>query len=1228
MSAFGFNTGYIEELYSQYLEDPQSVSERWREFFSDYHPDDTFQVTPARSRPEIEPSGDGSPVEEAAPPVAPRGDGIPAPAVPRVKQPPIPEGAESVVLRGAPARIVDNMEASLGLPTATSVRYVPVKLMGENRRLINDYQIHVGGFKVSFTHIVAWAIVQAVRAYPSMNASYREVDGKPIHVKPAHVNLGLAIDLEKKDGSRALLVPNIKAAESMNFAQFMGTYNDIVRRARSGALEVADFQDTTITLTNPGMIGTVMSVPRLMPGQGLIVATGAIGYPPEYMALPEAELSRIGLSPVMGLTSTYDHRVIQGAESGMFLSRVSDLLLGKYDFYQQIFLDLHIPQPPFGTADDTSPLLGRADRLSEMEIIRKQAGVIQLIRSYRVRGHLLANIDPLNFETPYHPELDPSTYGLSIWDLDRSWFADGLGGKEMLTLREILQLLWQTYTRTVGTEFMHISDPTEKRWLQDRFEQLDPSADITADVRKRILAKLNAAEAFEQFLHTKYIGHKRFSLEGAETMIPVLDRILTAAADRGVREVVIGMAHRGRLNVLANTLGKPYEAIFSEFEGSIDPSTTQGSGDVKYHLGAKGRHVSEAGNEVKLTLASNPSHLEAVNPVVEGMARAKQRLIWNNEKANSANFQQVIPLLIHGDAAFAGQGVVAETLNLSQLDGYTTGGTIHIVINNQIGFTTAPIHARSSTYATDVARMIQAPVFHVNGDDPEAAVRTAGIALDYRQTYHKDVVIDMVCYRVHGHNEGDEPTFTQPLLYKRIEGHRSVRKLYTETLLRRGVMTPEEAEQMLEDFQERLQDAFEQTKGLDETARPTLREASDRAPKRATAAEPDTSVPEEDLRAVMQALVQLPDDLNVHRKLLRQFERRRSLFDGDRIDWAFGEALAFGSLLMEGTQVRLSGQDSRRGTFSHRHSVLVDQVTEREYVPLNHIRDGQAKLHAYDSLLSEYAVLGFEYGFSVADPDTLVIWEAQFGDFVNGGQIIIDQFLSAAEQKWGERSSLVMLLPHGYEGQGPEHSSARLERFLQSCAQDNLRVVNVSTPANYFHALRRQVQASPHKPLIVMAPKSLLRHPQAVSPVGDFFGGRFSPLLPAEGEPGRVERLLFCSGKVYYDLLASMEESQRSGIAIARLEQIYPFPGDAVRDELDRFGDVDVAWVQEEPRNMGAWSFVAPLFNEQIRSARNTTCGEVRYIGRPVSASTATGSASRHATEQERLIREALHKKP
>lgn len=1211
MSLLGFNTGYVEELYKHFQNDPTSVSESWRDFFVDYEPGDAtpLPVKPAGKTKTREP------LKEEPP--RPSGNGLPS-------------DAEVALIRGASATIVDNMETSLNIPTATSVRTFPVKLLTENRTLLNQFQRGFGGLKVSFTHIIAYTIVQALKAFPNMFSSFVREDEKPKHVRPSQINFGLAINIEHR-GRRSLLVPNIKGADQMNFAQFLGAYNEIIRRSRGNSLTIEDFHGTSVTLTNPGMIGTSLSVPRLMPHQGVIVGIGAIGYPPEYQSISAPSASKVGLSPVMTVTSTYDHRVIQGAESGAFLAYTADLLQGKDNFYADLFEDLHVPYPPFVLSPDSTPTLGSSQESdSEMNLVQKQAQVMIMIRVFRVLGHLQADTNPLQNNWKYHSELDPAKYGLTVWDLDREFVTGGLGGKDVLPLRDILNTLRETYTRRIGVAYMHLSSPIEKRWLQEKIETLSTSEELTLEDQRRILFKLNKAEAFERFLHTRFIGHKRFSLEGGESIVPMLDLIVNDAAEQGVYEVVIGMTHRGRLNILANIIGKSYENIFSEFEGNINPDTIYGSGDVKYHLGSQGFYESENGNKIELTLASNPSHLESVSPIVQGMVRAKQdslRDASNSELPDGKETDMIIPVLIHGDAAFAGQGVVAETLNCSQLSGYHTGGTIHLVINNQIGFTTGPSEARSSTYATDVARMIEAPIFHVNGDDPEACVRVARLALDYRQVFNKDIVIDMLCYRQHGHNEGDEPTYTNPVLYQKIQKKRSPRKLYTESLLNRGAMTPAEAEKMLDDFRGLLQDAFERTSDLKKKdAAAILEHFHNRSYE--SLPEVDTCVSQNQLDNVLHALLRTPKNFNAHPKLMRQFERRNEKLHKDgHIDWAFAEALAFGTLLQERVLIRLSGQDSRRATFSQRHAVIYDQNTNEEFIPLNHITDDQAKLHIYDSLLSEYAVAAFEYGYSVQNQDALVIWEAQFGDFANGAQIIFDQFLSAAEEKWGQTCGLVALLPHGYEGQGPEHSSARLERFLQLCAEGNMIVCNLSTPANYFHALRQQVIRDVKKPLVLMTPKSLLRHPKTISSPKELTDGKFMPVIGGEKDPSKVERIVICSGKIYYDLLTAMDKHPDliDKTALIRLEQHYPWPNEALYNELEQYNpEVEICWAQEEPANMGAWTYARPLLESTLRSANFGINPIIQYAGRHPSASPATGSSMVHQLEQDEIMQSAL----
>jgi 2-oxoglutarate dehydrogenase E1 component len=1116
------------------------------------------------------------------------------------------------------------MEASRAVPTATSFRVVPARLLEVNRNVLNGHLRRHRGGKVSFTHLIAYAVVQALKAMPVMTSIYQEQDGKPQVLRPEHVNLGLAVDTRRPDGSRTLLVPNIKRADTLDFAGFLRAYEEIINKVKANKLTVADFQGTTVTVTNPGTVGTVMSVPRLLAGQAAIIGVGAIGYPAEYQGADPKTLAELGIGKTVTLTSTYDHRVIQGAESGEFLAKVHRLLLGEDGFYEAVFRSMGVPYVPVRWREDQ-----RAE--SDLEAAEKQARVYQLINMYRVRGHLIADLDPLEAKPPsMHPELDPASFGLTIWDLERRFLTGGLTEERELPLAEILRVLRDAYCRTASVEYMHSSQPDEKAWIQAHVEV--PPEPLPKDDQLQILNKLIEAEVFERFLHNKYVGQKRFSLEGAESLIPMLDAILDRAADARMDSVVIGMPHRGRLNVLANTVGKSYAEIFHEFEGHLDPALAQGSGDVKYHLGASGKHTARSGRQVKVEVASNPSHLEAVNPVVEGLVRAKQDLLDRGEEA------PVLPLLLHGDAAFAGQGVVAETLNLSQLRGYRTGGTIHIVVNNQLGFTTSPDYGRSSTYATDVAKMIQAPIFHVNGDDPEACVRVARLAFDYRQAFKKDVVIDMWCYRRFGHNEGDEPAFTQPLMYARIKARPSVRKLYTEALVNRGDLSLAEAEQWLEAYRQRLQRAFEDSheaeteagdqepagagRGQDGGSLPGAASVERHAARLAGDPPVETAVGQDRLRQIAATLAATPDGFHVHPKLVRWLRDRAEALDrdGETIDWSLAEALAFGSLLLEGRTVRLTGQDTRRGTFSQRHAVLVDQETGEQYTPLANLAPEQGRFFVYDSLLSEFAALGFEYGYSVANPEALVLWEAQYGDFVNGAQIIVDQFIVAAEPKWGQRSGLVLLLPHGYEGQGPEHSSSRVERFLQLAADDNLQVTVPSTPAQYFHLLRRQALRATRKPLVVLTPKSLLRLPAARSAPAALSQGRFQEVLgdPANPDPRRVRRLLLCAGKVYYDLAKRRADAGSDDVALVRVEQLYPLPAEQLRAQLDRYAAAEhVRWVQEEPENMGAWRYL----RLHVQRALGV---DLEGVSRPEAAAPATGSPRIHQREQQEILDQAF----
>jgi len=866
--------------------------------------------------------------------------------------------------------------------------------------------------------------------------------------------------------------------------------------------------------------------------------------------------------------------------------------------------------------------ISASTRAATLQSIR----ALMMIRAYRVRGHLIARFDPLGLEgNESHPELDYRSYGFTDADMDQQIFIDHVLGLEFATLRQILQVLKDTYCGTIGVEFMHIQEPDQKSWIQRRIEGIHNQTQFTEKGKCAIYERLVEAEGFEQFLHIKHTGTKRFGLDGGESLIPAMEQILKRGGQLGVEEVVIGMPHRGRLNVLANVMHKPYRAIFSEFLGTpSQPGSVQGSGDVKYHLGTSADREFD-GNHIHLSLTANPSHLEAVNPVVLGKVRAKQT------QSGDVNKQHILGLLLHGDAAFAGQGLVPESLDLSQLHGYKTGGTIHLIVNNQIGFTTSPSHSRSSPYPSDVAKMIQAPIFHVNGDDPEAVVHVARIATEYRQEFKHDVVIDMFCYRRYGHNESDEPSFTQPIMYRAISGHKSTREIYAQRLIEEGLYTQESADQVVSDNRSHMERAFEQADSYKPDKADWLGgkwEGLSSLQDEEELKLYDTAVSLELLQEVGKAISTVPDGFAAHRKLLRQLKGKGDVIEsGKEIDWATAEALAFGTLLCEGTPVRLSGQDSGRGTFSHRHSVLVHQEDESNYIPLNNIRAEQKTFEVIDSPLSEAAVLGFEYGYTLSDPMTLVLWEAQFGDFANGAQMIIDQFIASGESKWLRMSGLVMLLPHGFEGQGPEHSSARLERYLQLCAQDNLQVVNMTTPANYFHALRRQMRSNFRKPLIVMSPKSLLRHKLCVSSLDEM--GPDSHFKRVIGETEKlvadenVKRVVLCSGKVYFDLIQERAERSIDDVAIVRVEQLHPWPRDQIIEQLGRYKSADLIWCQEEPANMGAWQFVLPRLQYILDIV---SCENRRpiYVGRRASASPATGYMSAHIKEQQLIVEQAL----
>ncbi|MEV7092205.1 multifunctional oxoglutarate decarboxylase/oxoglutarate dehydrogenase thiamine pyrophosphate-binding subunit/dihydrolipoyllysine-residue succinyltransferase subunit [Amycolatopsis sp. NPDC051045] len=1236
-SQFGPNEWLVEEMYDQFLADPSSVDAAWHDFFADFKPTQSAQAKADNARQQqadvksttngqaAQPSAKAvqnaesaakqsstASAEKPAPAKAAPKQAAPKQAAPKPAakaepkadaKPQAKEEPESKQLRGAAAAIAKNMDASLSVPTATSVRAVPAKLMADNRIVINNHLKRTRGGKISFTHLIGYAMVRALKNYPNMNRHYQVIDGKPFAITPEHVNFGLAIDMKGKDNSRTLVVASVKGCEDMSFLQFWQAYEDIVKKARNNKLTADDFSGTTISLTNPGGIGTNHSVPRLQAGQGAIIGVGAMQYPAAFEGTSEKTLVDLGISKIMTLTSTYDHRIIQGAESGEFLKRIHQLLLGEDGFYDDVFTSLRLPYEPIRWVADIPD--GPVD---------KTARVIELIDAFRMRGHLMADTDPLNYRQRSHADLDVLSHGLTLWDLDREFPVGGFAGQERMKLRDILGVLRNSYCRTVGIEYTHILDPEERRWIQERVEVPHEKPDPA--VQKYVLSKLNAAEAFETFLQTKYVGQKRFSLEGGETAIPLLDTLLDKAAEHELDEVVIGMPHRGRLNVLANIVGKPISQIFQEFEGNLDPGQAHGSGDVKYHLGAEGKYFRMFGDgETKVSLTANPSHLETVDPVLEGIVRAKQDLLDKGGEGYT-----VLPVLMHGDAAFAGQGVVAETLNLSLLRGYRTGGTVHVIVNNQVGFTTAPEHSRSSQYATDVAKMIGSPIFHVNGDDPEAAHWVAKLAVEYRQAFHKDVVIDLICYRRRGHNEGDDPSMTQPAMYDIIDTKRSVRKTYTESLIGRGDISVEEAEAALRDFSSQLEHVFNEVRELEKhpaKASPSVEE------EQQVPAKVKTSVDRAVIEHIGDAFVEVPEGFTPHPRVKPVMERRHKMSREGDIDWAFGELLAFGSLAMEGRLVRLSGQDSRRGTFTQRHSVFIDRKTGQEYSPLQNLADGQGRVMIYDSALSEYAAVGFEYGYSVANPESLVMWEAQFGDFVNGAQTVIDEYISSGEAKWGQRSDVVLLLPHGHEGQGPDHTSGRIERFLSLCAEGSMTVAVPSTPANYFHLLRRHALDGIQRPLVVFTPKSMLRNKAATSGVEDFTGeSRFMSVIDdTTPDPSKIRKVLLTSGKLYWELVAERTKREADDVAIVRIEQYYPLPKKKLLAALERYTNAtQVAWVQEEPENQGAW----PFFGLNLPRKFPEVLSGLQVVSRRPMAAPSAGSSKVHEVEQKALISKAF----
>ncbi len=1150
----------------------------------------------------------------------------PAPAAPQGA--PVPEGSQP--LRGPAAALAGAMEQSREIPTATSFRTVAVDVLDARRREMNA-AIKAAGRpeKVSFTHLIGWAIARAALDVPSMSAHFqRDENGKPYKVNPG-VHLGLAVDTTRKDGSRFLVVPVIRDAARRSFAEFRDEYERLVAKARSNSLTADDLQGATITLTNPGGIGTVASVPRLMTGNGTIVATGSIDWPPGLAGLGEARLRDLGVSKVMTMTSTYDHRVIQGAESGEFLRRIEQLLRGEGSFYGEVFRSLDLPapmaQPEIPQLTEQAAIEVRTGQAPSHDLLAAVAAGMSLVKAHRTHGHLGAYLDPLGLQQPVgDPAMEPSTVGLTP-ALMQAVPADVLRvyvpGSN---LAEVLPRLRETYCGTIAYEIEHISSHEQRVWLREHIELGKHRVPLSPERKLQLLQRLTKVDAMERYLRRSFLGHKTFSIEGLDAMVPMLEELLNMVSDDGIDEVVLGMAHRGRLAVTAHVVNRPYEAVLVTFEQGdqkrpVGQDAADPTGDVKYHLGAQGTYITEAGKAVSVRLLPNPSHLEFVDPVVEGWTRAEQTRRHSAEL--HVDPKAAMPVLIHGDAAFPGEGIVAEVLNLQSLQGYSTGGTVHVIANNQVGFTTDPSDARSTRYASDLAKGFDIPVIHVNADDVEACLDAMRLAYDYRRTYHRDVVIDLVGYRRFGHNEADEPTYTQPVMYRAIKDHQPVREVFAQRLIHEGLITQEDADR-------RAEEAFQRVAGAHQKVRASMAAApsadpADHSTATAQDMEASTGVPADTLVTLNEQLLTLPEGFHLNPKLSRQLERRRELVKTGEIDWAAAESLALASLLLQGHPIRLSGQDTERGTFSQRHLTFHDTETGGVWTPMQHLVGATATFELHNSPLSEAGALGFEYGYSAATPDTLVLWEAQFGDFVNSAQVIVDQFIASGQAKWGQQSRLTLLLPHGYEGAGPEHSSARLERFLQLSANGSIRVVVPSTAAQYFHLLRQQAMAPKPRPLVVMTPKWMLRVHESTSTMDDLAKGRFQRIIddPTIGRRRKeITTLLLCSGKLYWELAMHPLRKDARSVAIARVELLDPFPIDEVMQLIKSYSGVtQIFWVQEEPMNMGAWYHLS----RRIGKRRPY---DIRwdYIGRPRRASPSEGFSGAHQIEQERIVTTAL----
>ena len=1141
-------------------------------------------------------------------------------------------GAQVTPLRGGAAALARYMEQSRSVPTATSFRTIAVTALEQRRS-----QLKEGGHRVSFTHLIAYAIARVVsEEMPVMAHHFEELDGKPHRVDDGACHLGLAVDVEKKDGSRTLMVPVIRDAGGLTFTRFLDAYNELVEKARTNTLTADDLSGANVSLTNPGGIGTVASVPRLMAGQGTIVATGSIAYPVGLERIAQ----QIGAEKVMTMSSTYDHRVIQGAESGRFLARIEAYLHGEAGFYERVFGDLGVvlpALPPYSTpstsATPVAPPVASTPAITQPpsfdeELLGAVQAATSLLKAHRTHGHLAAHLDPLGREPEGDPALDPEPLGLTVElmaMIPSRVLRMYVPGE---TLADSLPQLRETYCGPIAYEIEHIGSHRQRLWLREAIESGRFRTPLGPEEHKALLKRLTEVDALERFMHKSYLGQKQFSIEGLDMTVPMLDELIQLGAQEGAREVVLGMAHRGRLNVLAHNLGRAYDTIFAEFEGTstLQAVTTipqGGTGDVKYHHGAQGSYQLPGGESVIVRLESNPSHLEHVAPVVAGATRAAQTTRQGPHVHRDTNC--ALPIILHGDAAFPGQGVVAETLNLQALDGYTVGGTIHIIQNNQVGFTTDPDDARSTTWASDLAKGFDVPIVHVNADDVAACVSAVRLAFAFRQEFGHDVMIDLIGYRRFGHNEADEPAYTQPSMYQVIKKHPPVRELYALQLIEQGVVSEQESTEMTDEVWAVLADAHHQLKARLAQAKDTEHGTGEYQLDRTPSPEVKTAVAADRLKVLSEELMTVPDGFMVHPKLTRQLEQRREVMQGDPahpgILWAHAEALAFASLLTEGIPIRLTGQDTERGTFSQRHLVLHDAKTGQEHSPIQHLPGALAPMELHNSPLSEMACVGFEYGYSQEAPETLVLWEAQFGDFVNGAQVIVDQFIVSGMAKWGQTSRLTLLLPHGYEGSGPEHSSARVERFLQLAAEGNIRVANPTTPAQYFHLLRRQARIAKQRPLVILTPKSLLRLPQATSALEDLVEGRFEPVLAEpDVDPGAVRRLILCSGKIYYELVSHQARENAGDVAIGRVELLYPFPQKEILSLVDQYPQLrEVVWVQEEPRNMGARAHMSPRLMQILPEHL-----QFGYIGRPERASPGEGYPVAHAEEQNRILLTAL----